>query len=57
MAKSLRETLEALVSERVAAGEDPMELFEELLKEANSVFGHYDLEYEMGLFLKGTKTD
>lgn len=57
MAKSFKETLEVLVEERIAAGEDPMDLFEILLEEANSVFGHYDLEYELGLFLKGTKKD
>jgi hypothetical protein len=36
----------------VAAGDDPEELFEELRREANLVFGHYNLEYELGLFTK-----
>ena len=55
MAQSFRTTLEALVAERVAAGEDPVDLFEELAHEANMVFGHYSLEYELGLMLEGAK--
>lgn len=47
-----REALEALVNERIAEGADPQELFEELSREANLVFGHYNLEYELGLIEK-----
>jgi len=57
MAESIKDVLEALVTERIAAGEDPMELFEELLQEANSVFGHYNLEYELGLFVKDAASE
>lgn len=49
---SFRDALEALVNQRIADGEDPQDLFEELNREANLVFGHYNLEYEMGLFRK-----
>lgn len=52
MSKNFREALESLVNQRIAAGEDPLELFEELTREANLVFGHYNLEYELGLFTK-----
>jgi hypothetical protein len=55
MTGSFREALETLVNERIAAGADPKELFEELSREANLVFGHYNLEYEMGLFDKSDK--
>ena len=55
MTGSFREALETLVNERIAAGADPQELFEELSREANLVFGHYNLEYEMGLFNKSDK--
>jgi hypothetical protein len=54
MATSFKEALETLVNERIAAGDDPQDLFEELTREANSVFGHYNLEYELGLFNKAT---
>lgn len=54
MAGSFKEALEALVNQRIAAGEDPQVLFEELSREANLVFGHYNLEYELGLFRKDT---
>lgn len=57
MATSFKEALEALVNERIAAGEDPVDLFEELQREANLVFGHYNLEYELGLMAKGPKSD
>jgi hypothetical protein len=57
MAGSFKETLEALVDERIAAGEDPRDLFEELTREANLVFGHYNLEYELGLFSKGSRDE
>ena len=57
MKTSFREVLERLVDERIAEGEDPKELFEELSREANLVFGHYNLEYELGLFAKSEKQD
>ncbi len=57
MTTSFREALEALVNERIAEGADPRELFEELRREANLVFGHYNLEYELGLFAKPGKQD
>jgi hypothetical protein len=53
MTQSFRTTLDKMVAERVAAGEDPVDLFEELAREANIVFGHYSLEYELGLMLEG----
>jgi len=52
MARSFREALEALVNERIAQGEEPRDLFEELSREANQVFGHFNLEYELGLTKK-----
>ena len=52
MKKSFKEVLQTLVDDRIVAGEDPRDLFEELLREANLVFGHYNLEYELGLFTK-----
>jgi hypothetical protein len=55
MKKSFRDVLETLVKERIADGADPQELFEELSREANLVFGHYNLEYELGLFAKSEK--
>lgn len=55
MASSFKEALEALVDARIAAGDEPQDLFEELMREANSVFGHYNLEYELGLFNKATR--
>jgi hypothetical protein len=55
MSSSFRETLEALVNQRIAKGADPQELFEELSREANLVFGQYNLEYEIGLFEKSGK--
>ena len=58
MASSFKETLESLVNQRIAAGDDPQDLFEELIHEANLVFGHFNLEYEIGLFIKkGEKAD
>lgn len=47
MKKSFKEAIEALVQERIENGEDPMVLFEELSREANLVFGRYNLEYEL----------
>jgi hypothetical protein len=55
MSSSFRDALEALVNQRIAEGADPYELFEELRREANLVFGHYNLEYELGLFEKSAK--
>ena len=55
MAGSFKEALEVLVNERIAKGENPEELFDELTREANLVFGQYNLEYEFGLLSKGAK--
>jgi hypothetical protein len=55
MKTSFRDVLETLVNERIAEGADPQQVFEELSREANIVFGHYNLEYEMGLFVKSEK--
>lgn len=52
MASSFKEALETLVHERVARGDDPRDLFEELSLEANQVFGQFNLEYELGLTKK-----
>jgi hypothetical protein len=52
MSGNFREALESLVNQRIAEGADPQELFDELRREANLVFGHYNLEYELGLFAK-----
>lgn len=57
MKKSFKEALQTLVDHRIEAGEDPQDLFEELLREANLVFGHYNLEYELGLFTKTNNTE
>jgi hypothetical protein len=57
MKKSFKEVLQTLVDHRIEAGEDPQDLFEELLREANLVFGHYNLEYELGLFTKTKDTE
>ena len=57
MTKSCKEALQALVEHRIEAGEDPRELFEELRREANLVFGHSNLEYELGLFTKTKEAD
>ena len=57
MATSFKEALETLVNQRIAAGEEPQDLFEELMHEANLVFGHFNLEYEIGLFAKSEKKD
>jgi hypothetical protein len=56
MARNFKETLETLVNERIAKGEDPKDLFDELAREANLVFGHFNLEYELGIFTKEAKT-
>jgi hypothetical protein len=52
MSSSFRDALEALVNQRISEGTDPIELFEELRREANLIFGHYNLEYELGLIEK-----
>jgi hypothetical protein len=52
MVQSFKEALEVMVEQRIAAGEAPQDLFEELMREANLVFGHYSLEYELGLIKK-----
>jgi hypothetical protein len=52
MSRNFREVLETLVNHRIEAGEDPQVLFEELTREANLVFGRFNLEYELGLFTK-----
>jgi len=52
MAASFKEALESLVNERIAQGEDPRDLFEELSREATQVFGHFNLEYGLGLLNK-----
>lgn len=52
MSSNFREVLEEMVNQRIAEGADPQEVFEELRREANLVFGHYNLEYELGLFAK-----
>lgn len=55
MSSSFKDALETLVTQRIAEGADPQEIFEELRREANLVFGHYNLEYELGLFMKSDK--
>lgn len=47
MTTSFKEAIETLVKQRIENGEDPMALFEQLSQEANLVFGHYNLEYEL----------
>ncbi|MCB1759776.1 MAG: hypothetical protein KDI68_08375 [Gammaproteobacteria bacterium] len=47
MKTSFKEAIDALVHERIEQGDDPMDLFEELSREANLVFGRYNLEYEL----------
>ncbi|WP_295585314.1 hypothetical protein [uncultured Lamprocystis sp.] len=52
MKQSFKDILETMVRERISAGEDPLDLFKDLTREANLVFGHYNLEYELGLMLR-----
>jgi len=52
MSGTFKEALEALVNERIAKGESPRDLFEELSKEANQLFDQFNLEYELGLLKK-----
>lgn len=49
MAANFKEALEALVNERIAQGDDPLDVFDELSREANLVFGRYNLEFELAL--------
>lgn len=55
MARNFKQALETLVNERIANGEDPKDLFDELAREANLLFGRYNLEYELGVFTKEAK--
>jgi hypothetical protein len=57
MANTFKEAIEEMVNKRILAGEDPMDLFDELIHEANLVFGRYNLEYELGLATKEAKED
>ncbi len=57
MGTNFRDALESLVNERIAGGAEPQELFEELSREANLVFGHYSLEYELGMVPKSGKPE
>lgn len=57
MAGSFKEALETLVNQRIEQGEDPLDLFEELSREANHIFGQFNLEYELGLSKKEGRTD
>jgi hypothetical protein len=57
MSNSFRDALETLVNQRIADGADPQDLFEELTREANLVFGHYNLEFELGLLEKAGQSD
>ena len=57
MNTQFRDTLESLVNQRIAEGADPQEVFEELRREANLVFGHYNLEYELGMFAKADRQE
>jgi hypothetical protein len=52
MGQTFKEALEALVNARIEAGDDPMDVFDELHREANAVFGHYNLEFELALIEK-----
>ena len=49
MSGNFKEALEALVNERIAKGENPRDVFDELSREANQVFDQFNLEYELGL--------
>lgn len=46
MAKSdFSQKLHDLIEESIKAGSPPEDIFEELVGQANSTFGHYNLEY------------
>ncbi len=57
MTISFKDAIEEMVNKRIVAGEDPMDLFDELIHEANLVFGRYNLEYEIGISSKAAKKD
>jgi|PlaIllAssembly_1097288.scaffolds.fasta_scaffold262397_2 hypothetical protein len=52
MAQTFKEAVEALVNPRIEQGDDPMDVFDEFHGEANAVFGHYQLEFELALIEK-----
>ena len=52
MAQTFKEAVEALVNPRIEQGDDPMDVFDEFHREANAVFGHYKLEFELALIEK-----
>jgi hypothetical protein len=52
MAQTFKEAVEALVNPRIEQGDDPMDVFDEFHREANAVFGHHQLEFELGLIEK-----
>ncbi len=57
MTISFKDAIEEMVNKRIVAGEDPMDLFDELIHEANLVLGRYNLEYEIGISSKAAKKD
>jgi hypothetical protein len=44
MKRTLLKELNALITRYIAGGCDPQDIADELLREANFVFGHYNLE-------------
>ena len=52
MAQTFKEAVEAMVNPRIEQGDDPMDVFDEFHGEANAVFGHYQLEFELALIEK-----
>jgi hypothetical protein len=52
MAQTFKEAVEALVNSWIEHGHDPMDAFDEFHREANAVFGHYQLEFELALIEK-----
>ncbi len=42
MTTSFKEAIDKLVNQRIENGADPIEVFEELTREANLVFGQYE---------------
>ena len=57
MTISFKDAIEEMVNKRIVAGEDPMDRYDELIHEANLVFGRYNLEYEIGISSKAAKKD
>jgi hypothetical protein len=57
MDNSFRDAFETLVNQRIVQGADPRDLFEKLTPEANPVFGHYNMEFELGLLENVGKPD